>query len=502
MKKNIDSSLIELNKIIKIYDNEYTAVDGINLSIKKGEFVTLLGPSGCGKTTTLRMIAGFESPSFGQIKIKGLDIKKVPPYNRPTATVFQNYSLFPHMNVYQNITYGLKVMTVRLDDVKESKIKEIEKNFEKETRIANKEARKLDKIKNQILRDIEKINSLYMTDKTLYSIRKMREKNFSRRIEILEERVENAKTAKEKTINQKTLENICFWYEKKKPIDKKMDKKLKELQKIENEISFIISRPFLKKEQMEEKNLSRKLTKKEIHEKVLNVLKKVGLEGYEEKPISNLSGGQQQRVALARAIVIEPEILLLDEPLSALDAKVRKDLQFELKRLHKELGITFILVTHDQEEALTLSSKIVVMSKGKIEQIGAPNKIYDSPANEWVARFVGIANIFDATYLSSGKVQIKNYHVSTDVKKGFLDNEKVLVMIRPEDFDITEKEKGIISVIVKSAIYKGQLWELKCDFEGQEILIDNIDYVRVGKRVGLRWDDADVHVMKINKENF
>jgi spermidine/putrescine transport system ATP-binding protein len=382
LKKNVDYALIELNKIVKIYDNEYTAVDGINLSIKKGEFVTLLGPSGCGKTTTLRMIAGFESPSFGQIKIKGLDIKKVPPYNRPTATVFQNYSLFPHMNVYQNVAYGLKVMTVRLEDVKESKIKEIERNFEKETRLAKKEAKKINKIKDQVLKEIEKINAMYESDKFLYSIRKMRDKNFSRRIELLEEKIENSKTAKEKTMSQKNLENLLVWYEKKKPIDKKMDKKLKELQKLENEISYIISRPFLKKEQMEEKNLSRKLTKKEIHEKVINVLKKVGLEGYEEKSISHLSGGQQQRVALARAIVIEPEILLLDEPLSALDAKVRKDLQFELKRLHKELGITFILVTHDQEEALTLSSKIVVMSKGKIEQIGAPNKIYDSPANE------------------------------------------------------------------------------------------------------------------------
>ena len=250
MEKNSNGSenIIELKNISKIYnDNGFKAVDNFNLSVRRGEFVTFLGPSGCGKTTTLRMIAGFELPTDGQILLNGQDISRLPANERPINTVFQRYALFPHMNIFDNIAFGLKL---------------------------------------------------------------------------------------------------------------------------------------------------KKLPKEEIRRKVSNVLSMVDLEGFENRKVSTLSGGQQQRIAIARALINEPEILMLDEPLAALDLKMRKEMQLELKNMHDELGITFIYVTHDQEEALTMSDKIVVMSEGKIQQIGTPEDIYNEPENAFVADFIGESNIF------------------------------------------------------------------------------------------------------------
>ena len=244
MEKNNNNSnnIIELKNIVKTYDNGFTAVDGFNLEVKRGEFVTFLGPSGCGKTTTLRMIAGFEIPTSGEILLNGQDISKLPPNKRPINTVFQRYALFPHLNIFDNIAFGLKL---------------------------------------------------------------------------------------------------------------------------------------------------KKLPKAEIVKKVKKVLEMVDLEGFEDRKVATLSGGQQQRIAIARALVNEPEILLLDEPLGALDLKMRKEMQIELKGMHDRLGITFIYVTHDQEEALTMSDKIVVMSEGEIQQIGTPEDIYNEPKNAFVADFIG-----------------------------------------------------------------------------------------------------------------
>ena len=250
MEKNNNNSnnIIELKNIVKTYDNGFTAVDGFNLEVKRGEFVTFLGPSGCGKTTTLRMIAGFEIPTSGEILLNGQDISKLPPNKRPINTVFQRYALFPHLNIFDNIAFGLKL---------------------------------------------------------------------------------------------------------------------------------------------------KKLPKAEIVKKVKKVLEMVDLEGFEDRKVATLSGGQQQRIAIARALVNEPEILLLDEPLGALDLKMRKEMQIELKGMHDRLGITFIYVTHDQEEALTMSDKIVVMSEGEIQQIGTPEDIYNEPKNAFVADFIGESNIFN-----------------------------------------------------------------------------------------------------------
>ena len=261
-KTYTDQKIIELVNVSKEYDG-YLAVENTNLYVRKGEFITFLGPSGCGKTTTLRMIAGFELPTSGKIYLNGKDITDLPPYERPVNTVFQRYALFPHLNVYENIAYGLK---------------------------------------------LKRVKSTYV------------------------------------------------------------DKKGRTVEKIE------------------------KLTKKEIDEKVSKALKIVDLEEFEKRSVTTLSGGQQQRIAIARAIVNEPEILLLDEPLGALDLKMRKDMQLELKEMHKKLGITFIFVTHDQEEALTMSDTIVVMKDGKIQQIGTPQGKYNEPVNSFVSDFIGESN--------------------------------------------------------------------------------------------------------------
>ena len=302
--------IIQFKNIVKEFNGQFV-LKGINLDIYENEFVTLLGPSGCGKTTLLRILGGFLSPSEGQVIFDGEDISNVPPYKRELNTVFQKYALFPHMNVYDNIAFGLKI--------------------------------------------------------------------------------------------------------KKEPKDI-------------------------------------------IEQKVMRMLKLVNLEDYGDRNVTEMSGGQQQRIAIARALVNEPKVLLLDEPLGALDMKLRKEMQHELKKIQQEVGITFIFVTHDQEEALTMSDKIVVMNDGEIQQIGTPTDIYNEPKNEFVAKFIGESNIIDG-------VMLKDYEVLFEDKKfqcvdmGFKENEKVDVVIRPEDLDIVPKEQGKLKGVVKSVLFKGVHYE-------------------------------------------
>ena len=326
--------IIELINVSKQYDDT-TVVENFNLYINKGEFVTFLGPSGCGKTTTLRMIAGFELPTSGKILLNNQDITQIPPHKRPVNTVFQRYALFPHLDVYDNIAFGLKLKRV--------------------------------------------------------------------------------------------------------PNEKKPGK-------------------------------MRKLTSAEIDKKVTAALKIVDLEEFEDRDIATLSGGQQQRVAIARAIVNEPEILLLDEPLGALDLKMRKDMQLELKEMHKKLGITFIYVTHDQEEALTMSDTIVVMNDGVIQQIGKPLDIYNEPANAFVADFIGESNIYSGTILSSSTVRFLNHNFKCVDK--FEKNEKVDVVVRPEDVRLVEESEGMVSGTLISKIFKGVHYETMVETKvGTEITV-------------------------------
>lgn len=341
-KKNI----IELKHITKVYEDGFTAVDDFNLEVKRGEFVTFLGPSGCGKTTTLRMIAGFDIPTDGEILLNGKSITELPPNKRPINTVFQRYALFPHMNIYENIAFGLK--------------------------------------------------------------------------------------------------------QKKTPKDM-------------------------------------------IDKKVKRVLALVDLEGFEKRKVTTLSGGQQQRVAIARALVNEPEILLLDEPLGALDLKMRQEMQLELKAMHEKLGMTFIYVTHDQEEALTMSDKIVVMSKGKMQQIGSPEDIYNEPKNAFVADFIGQSNIFNG--IMTGKLKARfcggEFTCVDDIEEGT----HITAVVRPEDVILTAPGEGSIDGVVVSVIFKGMHYEITVESGKNEMVIQSVNSAKLGARVGMTVEPDNIHIM-------
>lgn len=363
--------MTESTKIIELIDvakefNGTTVIENMNFYVRKGEFVTFLGPSGCGKTTTLRMIAGFEMPTKGQILLNGVDISQLPPHQRPVNTVFQKYALFPHLNVFENVAFGLKLKRLPI-------------------------------------------------------------------------------TVK----------------------DKKGNEKIK----------------------------MQKMPAKDIAEKVKKALELVDLAGFEKRSISTLSGGQQQRIAIARAIVNEPEILLLDEPLGALDLKMRKEMQLELKAMHKRLGITFIYVTHDQEEALTMSDTIVVMADGCLQQIGTPEKIYNEPKNTFVADFIGESNIFSG-------VMTKDYNVRFCGKafqcldKDFEKDEPVDVVVRPEDVVITDPAAGMLKGKVTSVVFKGIHYQILVQCGRYEIEIQSTVAPIVGDTVGLLIQPDGIHVMK------
>ena len=341
-----NENIIELKHLTKKFEDGFLAVSDFNLEVKKGEFVTFLGPSGCGKTTTLRMIAGFDLPTEGQILLNGRDITKLPPYQRPINTVFQRYALFPHMNIYENIAFGLR--------------------------------------------------------------------------------------------QKKTKEDV-------------------------------------------------------IKKKVKKVLDLVDLEGFEGRSVQTLSGGQQQRIAIARALVNEPEILLLDEPLGALDLKMRKEMQLELKQMHDELGITFIYVTHDQEEALTMSDRIVVMSEGRIQQLGTPEDIYNEPKNAFVADFIGESNIFNG--IMTGKLRARfcggEFECVDDIDEGT----HITAVVRPEDVEITPPEEGTIRGIVSSVIFKGMHYEITIESGKNEMVARSVHSARPGDTVGMRVEPDNIHVM-------
>ena len=340
--------IIEVKGVSKFF-GEKTALDNINLSIKKGEFVTILGPSGCGKTTLLRLIAGFQTASEGVIRIAGEEITQTPPHKRPVNTVFQKYALFPHLNVYDNIAFGLKL---------------------------------------------------------------------------------------------------------------------------------------------------KKMPKDTVLKKVKAALKMVGMTDYEYRDVNSLSGGQQQRVAIARAIVNEPEVLLLDEPLAALDLKMRKDMQMELKEMHKTLGITFVYVTHDQEEALTLSDTIVVMSEGRIQQIGTTTDIYNEPINSFVADFIGESNILNGVMVKDKLVHFCDRDFEC-VDEGFGENTPVDVVIRPEDLYIFPvSDMAQLRGTVQSCIFKGVHYEMVVLCHGYEFVVQDYHAFEAGTEVGMLVKPFDIHIMK------
>ena len=351
-----NNTIISFENVNKFYEDTHV-LKNINFEIEKGKFYTLLGPSGCGKTTILRIIAGFTDVSNGKVTLNGANVTNLPPNKRKVNTVFQDYALFPHMNVFENIAFGLRL--------------------------------------------------------------------------------------------KKTPENI-------------------------------------------------------IKEKVADALKMVQLSGYENREISQMSGGQQQRVAIARALVNEPEVLLLDEPLSALDLKLRTDMQYELRELQQRLGITFIFVTHDQEEALAMSDEIFVMSKGEIVQSGTPVDIYDEPINRFVADFIGESNIVDGVMKEDYLVEFVGKEFEC-ADAGMRPNEKVEIVIRPEDLSLTSIDKGKLTVEVDTQLFRGVHYEIICyDENGNEWMIHSTRKAEVGSKVGLYFEPQDIHVMRFgeSEEDF
>ena len=341
-----NSVVVSLRDIVVEFDGQ-RILDGLNLDIHDKEFVTLLGSSGCGKTTTLRLIAGFLEPNAGKVLLKGEDITGVPPYKRPVNTVFQKYALFPHLNVFENVAFGLRL---------------------------------------------------------------------------------------------------------------------------------------------------KKLDEDTIRRKVRDMLEVVGLKGFERRSISQMSGGQQQRVAIARSLVNEPEILLLDEPLGALDLKLRKEMQLELTRLQREMNITFIYVTHDQEEALTMSDTVVVMNGGKVQQIGTPEDIYNEPKNAFVADFIGDSNIVDGVMHKDFLVSFSGVDFPC-VDRGFAREQSVQVVVRPEDIEVVSPVEGQLVGVVNDVIFKGVHFEMHVECEGREWLIHSTRACTPGETIGMRIGPNEIHIM-------
>lgn len=515
-------NFIKFENVYKTFSDGNTPVNNVTFSINKGEFVTLLGPSGCGKTTTLKLLAGFESPTSGRILFNDIDIKSLPINQRPTAMVFQDYALFPNMNVYQNISYGLKILSKPLNDISKEKLSEGERKHDKACIKANKNIKKaeantlkLARINFQLKYDLLN-HQFYKLVKNIKN-----EGDLKRFIEMSQEKMYRKYGDDTKTWvngNRKTIWFNCKWKHIPKipklnlnnmnefqveiinvymlfyyrlKINKIIECNKKTISMYDAKRSYYLNYPELVSDQFEKKYTTRRLTKQEIDEKVRNVIKVVGLEGAENKYPSDLSGGMQQRVALARAIVIEPEILLLDEPLSALDAKVRQQMQIELKSLHQKLKLTFILVTHDQEEALFLSNKIIVMSDGKIQQIDTPKKIYESPANMWVAQFIGDSNFFVCEYLGNNKIKFNK--ITFDVtQSGF--NSKLAsgtllnYMVRPEDIRIIPEKTGYFDAKVVQCIYKGIKFDVLLSWNKMRIKAQSDISLEIGKTVGVDWD--------------
>ena len=418
MADNNEQYIIELIDVCKKFpDSDVYAVENFNLKIKKGEFVTFLGPSGCGKTTTLRMIAGFELPTSGTILLNGQDISLLPPYKRPINTVFQRYALFAHLNIYNNIAFGLKL-----------------KKIPYQVMTVDKEA--ISKIETEI-----------------------------------------------KILQQEQNDTACS--DQKSEIDERIASYRQQISDLKNKPTKPITK-------------FRHLTKKEISEKVKNALKVVDLEGFEKRDISTLSGGQQQRIAIARAIVNEPEILLLDEPLGALDLKMRKEMQLELKEMHKKIGITFIYVTHDQEEALTMSDTIVVMNDGEIQQVGKPKEIYDEPNNSFVADFIGESNIYTGTMATNNRVRFLNTYWDADPADfgKFQVNEKVDVVVRPEDLKLRKPGEGTVDGVIASKIFKGMHYEYIINIGKAEIVVQSTKEMDEGVKVGLTVEPINIQIMK------
>ena len=510
----MEKKLIELRGIHKQYGDN-VVIENLNLYIRENEFITLVGPSGCGKTTTLRIIGGFEDADYGEIILDGVVINNIPAHQRPINTVFQPYALFPHLNVFDNVAFGLRNFSRIMSDIKEGcqrkyeherhelQLKLNKKNLSSEEKLEIKS--RLKEIKALVKADIIKTKS-DLIDSKLEAIEKKYTpiiENLDREIDIEWDKDDEVKEAKSRIkeiegLIHEAINNGVSKSKAMKPYEAEL-KALKkvavweELTRLENE-----KKRMLKKKALEIKSAkSLMMNKNQIKEAVAEALKLVKLEGYEDRKIDEMSGGQQQRVAIARAIVNKPKILLLDESLSALDLKLRQDMQYELKEMQRKLGITFIFVTHDQEEALTMSDTIVVMNKGVIQQIGTPEDIYNEPKNRFVANFIGESNIIRGTYKGNKIVEFMGKEFLC-VDENFEAGEACDVVIRPEDFDRVDPNEAKIVGTVTDVVFKGVHFEICADVNGMEFVIHDYEIAKVGDKIGLNVDPYEIHLMKVN----
>lgn len=487
--------LIELKDITKEFSGQ-VVLRGIDLEINSNEFVTLLGPSGCGKTTALRIIGGFIEPSSGEVLFDGKDIRDVPAHKRPTNTVFQRYALFPHLDVFENVAFGLRVKSQEFKDQYKidlvvEKYKELIKN--------EKDPTKKRALRREVTRKAQLIKDPNFELKQQIQEYKQKIKDLKNDPEYLESKKTNINKAYEL---KEQIEEIKLELSTLSPRDEgyRQVKKEKqaEIKKLNEEIKQLDLRSFYRQEikNLRKQFETRKTRERDLEIKVFHYLKLVGLQGFEYRSVDKLSGGQQQRVAIARALINEPKVLLLDEPLSALDLKLRQEMQYELKELQREAGITFIFVTHDQEEALTMSDKIVVMNQGEIQQVGSPEDIYNEPINRFVASFIGESNIVEAVIIDDFEVEFDEV-VHKCVDKGFSRNEKVEVVIRPEDIEILEKGMGKFDGVVDSVAFKGVHYEIDVLTKHRAYTIHTTDFHPEGKEVSITFDPDDIHVMEI-----
>lgn len=508
--------IIELKNVVKSYGDN-VVVKGMNLYVNDNEFITFLGPSGCGKTTTLRMIGGFESPESGEIILNGEVVNNLPPYQRPINTVFQRYALFPHLTIFDNVAFGLRNYNRIFEELKsnvrrshEAKRKELQKKLNAKTTTAEEKVEikaELKQLKVKIQEEIHE-EKAKLVERRLEEV----ESKYEKIIPVLEEKIDiewekddEVKAAKERIneINELIEEAIASGTNKAKA-SRKYETELKQLKKVAGweeltRLEAELKQAYKDKAAEIKSAKSLMLTKKQISQEVIRALKLVKLEGLEHRKIDTLSGGQQQRVAIARAVVNKPKILLLDEPLAALDLKLRQNMQYELKEMQRKLGITFIFVTHDQEEALTMSDTIVVMNNGYIQQIGTPEDIYNEPKNRFVANFIGESNIIAGEYVGNKKVKFMNQEFDC-VDENFKVGEKCDVVIRPEDFDRVPLEQAKLVGVVESVVFKGVHFEICANINGMEFVIHDYEVARVGDQIGLSVDPYEIHLMKVANE--
>ncbi len=465
--------LIELQDICLGYDGT-KVLENLNLNINEQEFVTLLGASGCGKTTTLRIIGGFIKPDSGDVLINGKSIINTASYNRPVNTVFQKYALFPKLNVYENIAFGLKnsshskVYHLGLVDLlqefhyNEDFITDAEVYMEQYTTPHSAKKGALDFLYSNSKANLtmDKLKSMHKENKNYKEYFLAVVKQFKLQTKLQPEKYSFFKLLK------------AFYNEQL------------------NKDQFLQMAKILGN-----RNFKKDIIKKEVAKTV----QLVNLKGFEKRDINELSGGQQQRVAIARAVINKPQILLLDEPLSALDLKLRQQMRYELKDIQQKLGITFIFVTHDQEEAMTMSDTIVVMNGGKIEQIGTPQNIYNTPKNKFVAEFIGQSNIFQGKYLGKETVHFLNHDFQCDASD-FKDGGNIYCIIEKNDFDIVTLDNATVVGKVKQITRKNQSFIMAVDVNGQLINVQTIDHYKVGDEIGLVVDAANIHCESLEEK--